>query len=310
MDLVIENELRAAAFLWIDERVSELGDVLPGAILRRGFEFRGHPVPLAVQQGIHKPKFVDAALTLRTSFDSPYSDHFEGEDTLVYRYQGKDPGSWDNRAARQAFEHQLPLIYLHAVSKKPPKYAVIRPVFIVEDSPAELAFRLKAESLAVGELTSALEGASLVAEGTGVRELKRSYGTRLARTRLHQATFRERIMSAYRNQCAMCQLKHPKLLDAAHIIPDSDSMGEPVVSNGLSLCRIHHGAFDVHYLTVEADTYRVRVQPRLLQESDGPMLRHGLQGLEGVKLQLPRRAADRPDPALLQVHHEAFERAV
>lgn len=306
VDLALENALRAAAFLWLDEQIARHGDVLPGALLKQGFNFQGHRVPLAVQQGIHKPKFAEAALTLRTSFDSPYADHFVGEDTLVYRYRGKDPNSWDNRAARRAFELQLPLIYLHAVSKKPPKYVVVRPVFIVGDKPDELAFRLKAESLAVGDLSDALGGASIIAEGTEVRELKRSYGTRLARSRLHQATFRERVLSAYRQQCSMCRLKHPKLLDAAHIVPDADPLGEPVVSNGLSLCRIHHGAFDVHYLSVEPDSYRIRVQPALLKETDGPMLKHGLQALEGQRLQLPRRPGDRPNAERLQSHWEQF----
>ena len=307
VELALENELRAVAFLWLDEQVAEHGDVLPDALLKKGFDFRGHRVPLVVQQGIHKPKFVEAALTLRTSFDSPYGDHFEGPDTLVYRYQGKDPNAWDNRAARRAFEAQLPLIYLHAVAKNPPKYVVVRPVFIVADNPSELAFRLKAESLTIGELTAAPGGASLIAEGNEARELKRSYGTRLARTRLHQAAFRERVLSAYRQQCAMCRLKHPKLLDAAHIVPDADPLGEPVVNNGLSLCRIHHGAFDVYYLSVEPDTCRIRVQAALLREEDGPMLRHGLQELEGVKLQLPRRARDRPDPEGLQRHWIGFQ---
>lgn len=262
MYLALENELRAAAFLWLDEQIAHHGDVLEGGLLKRGFDFQGQRVPLAVQQGIHKPKFVEAALTLRTSFDSPYADHFDGEETLVYRYRGTDPNSWDNRAARRAFEMQLPLIYLHAVSDKPPKYVVVRPVFIVADDPPDLAFRLKAESLA-GELSAALGGAS------EVRELKRAYGTRLAHTRLHQATFRERVLDAYRQQCSMCRLRHPRLLDAAHIVPDTDPLGEPVVSNGLSLCRIHYGAFDVHYLSVEPDTYRIRVQPALLKEKDG-----------------------------------------
>ena len=300
MDLILENELRAAAFLWLDEQIAQHGDVLPGKLLKQGFDFKGQRVPLAVQQGIHKPKFVEAALTLRTSFDSPYADHFDGEETLVYRYRGTDKNSWDNRAARRSFELQLPLIYLHAVSDKPPKYVVVRPVFIVADDPANLAFRLKAESLA-GELSAALGGAS------DVRELKRSYGTRLARTRLHQATFRERVLSAYRQQCSMCRLRHPKLLDAAHIVPDTDPLGEPVVSNGLSLCRIHHGAFDVHYLSVDPNTYRIRVQPALLREKDGPMLRHGLQELEGVRLELPRRAGDHPNPEGLRRHWEGFK---
>jgi len=309
VDLTLENELRAVAFHWLDGQMAQHGDVLEGGLLRRGFEFHGQRVPLAVQQGIHKPRFVEAALTLRTSFDSPYSDHFEGEETLVYRYRGNDPDSWDNRAARRAFELQLPLIYLHAISDKPPKYVIVKPVFIVADSPGELTFRLKAESLAMDSLTRSLGGASISRETSDVRDLKRSYGTRLVRTRLHQATFRERVLRAYREQCAMCRLRHPKLLDAAHIIPDADPLGEPEVSNGLSLCRIHHAAFDVHYLSVDPQSYTVRVQPALLREKDGPMLQHGLQELEGSKLQLPRRLVDRPDPERLQAHWEVFSNA-
>lgn len=297
------------AFRWLDEQVAQHGDVLEGGLLRRGFDFRGQRVPLAVQQGIHKPRFAEAALTLRTSFDSPYSDHFEGEETLVYRYRGNDPNSWDNRAARRAFELQVPLIYLHAVSDKPPKYVVVRPVFIVADEPGELTFRLKAEPLAMEGLTGSLSGASLGKEAPDARDLKRSYGTRLVRTRLHQATFRERVLRAYREQCAMCRLRHPKLLDAAHIVPDADPLGEPEVTNGLSLCRIHHAAFDVHYLSIEPRNYTVRVQPALLREEDGPMLRHGLQELEGSKLQLPRRIRDRPDPERLRSHWDAFKSA-
>jgi hypothetical protein len=52
------------------------------------------------------------------------------------------------------------------------------------------------------------------------------------------------VLAAYRHQCSLCRLKHEELLDAAHIIPDADPEGEPVVSNGLALCRLHHSAFD------------------------------------------------------------------
>jgi hypothetical protein len=35
-----------------------------------------------------------------------------------------------------------------------------------------------------------------------------------------------------------------ELLDAAHILPDGHPKGEPVVPNGLALCKLHHAAFD------------------------------------------------------------------
>ena len=199
------------------------------------------------------------------------------------------------------------MIYLHAVGVKPTRYAVVKPVYIIQDDRANLSFRLQTEPGWAG--VSSIDGASLAGEPKGDHPLTRSYGTQLMKTRLHQARFRMRVLSAYQQQCAMCRLKHPKLLDAAHITPDSDVSGEPVVSNGLSLCRIHHGAFDVHYLTVEPETYQVRVRPSLLLEEDGPMLLHGIQELEKVKIQLPRSAANRPNPERLKAHWEAFQSA-
>ena len=307
VNLALEHAVRAAAFLWLDEQSAPHGDELPYDLLRAGFEFEGRRIPLVVQQGIYKPKVLTAALTLRTAADSPYDDRFEDEDTLVYRYQGSDPGAWDNRAVREAFHHQLPLIYLHGIKSKPkPLYLVIRPVYVTADDPAELSFRLRAEAdlaLPTADPTNPLAGASQLTH------LRRVYGTRLARTRIHQHTFRQRVLAAYRGQCAMCRLRHEKLLDAAHIIPDRDPRGEPLVPNGLSLCRIHHAAFDVHYLSIDPATYRIRVQPALLAEEDGPMLRHGLQELELAKLELPRRPKDHPDPECLRHHWEIFQAA-
>ena len=39
---------------------------------------------------------------------------------------------------------------------------------------------------------------------------------------------------------ALCRLRHQELLDAAHITPDGDAEGEPVISNGVALCKLHH----------------------------------------------------------------------
>ena len=84
------------------------------------------------------------------------------------------------------------------------------------------------------------------------------------------------------------------MLDTAHIIGDRESGGEPVVPNGLSLCKIHHAAFDANLLGVSPD-YAVSIDAALLAETDGPMLRHGLQEMHGQLLWLPSRRADRPD---------------
>ena len=66
----------------------------------------------------------------------------------------------------------------------------------------------------------------------------------------------------------------------------------------MSLCRLHHAAFDRLLLGVQPD-YIIRVRADVLEEVDGPMLRHGLQGLQGQRIVVPSRRVDRPDEGRL-----------
>lgn len=124
--------------------------------------------------------------------------------------------------------------------------------------------------------------------------------------RLHQPLFASQVMIAYEVRCAVCSLNHRELLDAAHIVPVSDPLGEPVVPNGLALCKIHHAAYDQNILGIRPD-HVVEVHHRLLDEIDGPMLRYGLQQHHGVKLMsLPKRHKDRPDRDRLLMRYRQF----
>lgn len=134
--------------------------------------------------------------------------------------------------------------------------------------------------------------------------LERRYAVRETRVRLHQARFRGRVVPAYRSQCAICTLKELRLLDAAHILADVQEHGEPTVQNGLSLCAIHHRAFDQNLVGVSPD-YMVHVSRRLLEDDDGPML-DLLKGFHEVALHVPARAADRPDRDRLDARFARF----
>ena len=149
-------------------------------------------------------------------------------------------------------------------------------VFVVEDHPQQLRFSMQVDDLYAAE-SDAL-GALAVAED--VAEPRRAYVTATFRRRLHQVAFRERVIRAYAERCALCRLRHQELLDAAHITPDSDAEGEPVVSNGVSLCKLHHAAFDRFFFAIRPD-YVIEVRPSVLRESDGPMLVVGLQQIHG-----------------------------
>ena len=98
---------------------------------------------------------------------------------------------------------------------------------------------------------------------------------------MHQASFRDAVLSAYRGRCAISHLPEPRLLDAAHIVMDADEqLGQPVISNGLPLTKLHHAAFDAHLIGIDPD-YRIHVSDRLLEIHDGPFLELGLKGIAG-----------------------------
>jgi putative restriction endonuclease len=180
------------------------------------------------------------------------------------------------------------------------KYLATWPVLVVGDQPETLSFTVAVDDPAHVPIngTTKLE----LAEGTVAR---REYITALARRRIHQRAFRERVLLAYRYQCSLCRLRHDELLDAAHIIPDAEPEGEPIVNNGLALCRLHHIAFDRFFVGVRPD-YVIQVRRDLLEEEDGPTLKHAIQGLHGTRIALPKRRLDLPSAELLASRYDRF----
>jgi putative restriction endonuclease len=301
---LLDAEVRIAAFDWLRQKVDELGDVLPRALLLQGFEFRGTRVPLVGPPGIFKPQILLAIpLSITSAPSGPYDDEFGVDGLLAYRYRGEDPNHRDNIGLREAMRRQTPLIYFHGIV--PGRYLVTWPVFVVADDPRALTF-----SVAVDEARRADRAAVDAYERPGASledaAPRRIYITAEVRQRLHQREFRERVLQAYRDSCALCRLRHRELLEAAHIIPDSEPGGEPVVRNGIALCALHHAAFDRFLIGIAPD-YSVAVRTAILEESDGPMLEHGLQGLHGGRIAVPHDLNLRPDPVLLAWRWERFK---
>lgn len=290
--------VRTAAFDWLDGVTALYGDEIPRPVLAEGFPFRGERVPLVAPQGIFKPRILDLPLSITTSPNSPYDDDIEDGGLLRYRYRGTDPDHVDNRGLREAGARAVPLIYLRGHT--PGVYSAVWPVYVVGDDPSTLSFRVAVDSVVRFGLDVDIQRD----EERG----RRRYQTALTQQRLHQAGFRVRVVRAYREQCAICRLRHRELLDAAHIIPDRDPRGEPVVSNGISLCKLHHAAYDRYFIGITPD-YEVRVRGDILDESDGPMLQHGLKEVHRSQLITPRQAAQKPKRDLLDERYQRFMRA-
>ncbi|MCL4289614.1 MAG: HNH endonuclease [Thermoleophilia bacterium] len=291
-----DDDLRAACFLALDALRAQLGDELPYAgALQHGFAFRGERVPfLNYQKGIYRAAAQrgPAALSINTSFRSPYDDA-EAAGGYLYAYRAGSVDQPDNRALRAAFELGVPLVYF--VGTYPGKYRPLYPWYVEDD-------RLNERRVLVtpGHLDRTLpEPAAVRLED----ELSRRYVFRETRLRLHQDRFRGLVLPAYHERCAVCRLREVRLLDAAHIVPDADPAGSAAVTNGLSLCTIHHRAFDRNLVGITPD-YEVRVARQLLEDEDGPML-DLLKGFHRAPIELPRPAA-RPDRERLAVRFERF----
>jgi putative restriction endonuclease len=294
-----DARLRAAMFDHLDRLLATSPDGALSSADINTFTFDGKPLRLTVQTGIWKPAGLEAALTIRTTFTRsdqppPYEDAM-GDDGLVhYKYRGTDPNHADNRGLRYAMVNGLPLAYFIGVAKS--VYVPRYPVWLVDEDSAQHEFAVAVD-----------EGQRFV-DLTSLAMPQRAYVERLTRARLHQPVFRARVLRAYGDRCAMCRLHHGALLDAAPIVPDGEPKGDPVVPNGLALCKIHHAANDVNLLGVRPDLV-VDVAPSIRDEKDGPMLLHGLQEMAGARLVVPRERAARPDAERLAYRYEQFRDA-
>jgi len=241
--------------------------------------------------GIWNPRGFRATLSITTSPAGPYPDREIEGGLLQYSYQ-KGPEGGKNLKVRLAREMGLPLIRFNKIAVG--AYVPIYPVYVVDDNPIAREF-----TLTVDEVIRSVPANHVLSP------VERAYAERMVRQRVHQPAFRARIMLAYSRTCCVCSLKRVELLDAAHIIEDAQELGDPVVNNGLSLCKIHHAAFDRRLLGISPD-YLVKINADLLEEIDGPMLLHGLQEMHNRGLTVPTSISDRPDRSRLENRFEAF----
>ena len=302
-----DTSIRLAAFEHV-RRLGEIHDHLTSKELGPGFDFDGMRIPLMnPQRGIFKPQQMRFLLSIRTVFPKPggkvwYDDQrevhrqiFEGDEAIDYAFMGQNPEAADNRWLRAAFENGTPIIYFLGIA--PGRYQAIIPAFVSGWDATALKARV---AFGVPD-QDAISPPETV--------LERRYALRAVKQRLHQASFREAVITAYNGRCALSGLPEPMLLDAAHIVADKDErFGQPTVPNGIPLSKIHHAAFDAHLIGIDPD-YRLHVSGRLLDQNDGPML-EALKRLHGGTVHLPTREKDRPDRDRLALRFERFKASV
>ena len=292
-----DEGVRIACFSRLAVLQAQFGDELPyNGGLDQKFPYRGDRVPfLNRQKGIYRAGVQrgPAALSIQTSYRSPYGDTVT-DDGVRYAYRAGDIDGSDNRALRTAHLLGVPIVYFFATWKG--RYQPFYPCFVTEDDPAN-----RQVFVSKGKMAGPMDDPEPVLLEDPI---ERRYANREVKVRMHQGRFRGLVLPAYREQCTICRLREVLLLDAAHIVGDAESAGGPEVTNGLSLCTIHHRAFDQDLVGISPD-YKVHLSRRLLDEQDGPML-DVLKGFQGTTIELPKRLAWHPDRERLAVRFDRF----
>ncbi len=288
-----QDRLRLAAFAGLERLIDSRGGFATRDELLN-FELEGKRFPLIdYSRGIRNPAEFDETLSVVSADNGPYSDHIGDDGILRYSFRDGDPLGGDNRKLRAAMTAKKPIILFQ--KPLPNVYVPVISSFVIDEDLANRFFLI-----ASGE-----ESWRSFASGATDQEISKQYVAQIVQRRVHQPVFRARVILAYSRTCAVCRLNHPELLDAAHIIPDRDAEGIAHVTNGLALCKIHHAAFDNRILGISPD-FVVHIDGDVLKEIDGPMLKHGIQEMDGVRLTLPRKQADWPSREALADRFDQF----
>ncbi|HQU83284.1 MAG TPA: HNH endonuclease [Pyrinomonadaceae bacterium] len=114
--------------------------------------------------------------------------------------------------------------------------------------------------------------------------------------------FRRAIIRLYNYTCAACRLRIITLdgetaVEAAHIFPFAQSYDDSI-GNGISLCPLHHWAFDKHLFSID-DNYKMIVSSNFEESGNEAFSLHSLQAKE---IYLPKEKPFRPSISMLRWH--------
>lgn len=287
--MLSETRLRLDAIHFV-RALRERWVAVPASELRR---FRIH---LKGQQGIFKPAGLSDPLSITTTISSKYThDVIEGS-CVFYDFVPRSR-EHENDGLKRCAEAMLPLIYFVQVRPRPAEHVIFAPVYVIGWDDAKRRFLVDLSEQRPDEFISPAPAILQLQlpqirgpESPGeIRELTKSYVVTTVQRRLQQARFRNAVLAAYRERCAVCELRLRPLLDAALIdgAPGND------VRNGIALCATHHRAFTAGILTYDGD-YTIRIV--LGEKNVGDGERMMLLAYEGKRLALP--ADERLWPAL------------
>jgi len=106
------------------------------------------------------------------------------------------------------------------------------------------------------------------------------------KTRISTNYFRKLVLRNFEYECCVCLFNIEPLLDAAHIRSwKKDKFNRLNPANGLSLCKLHHGALDKGFLRISSD-FNISISGEVM-DSDNPIVQQLLANFNDKKIKPP-----------------------
>lgn len=251
---IISEEIALRRSLWA-QVVSEYGGQVPPSALRDLYIYRG-------QRGIYTHMQRTRALTDGQSSitvglmhtGTSYPDDLSA-DGVLYHYPRTESSSTDRMEIEATKAASVLGIPVFTITPGDASYRAVHLSWVEGwDDEAELFL------VTFGEETPATIVPTQPEEPFNLHEsINASY--RPVKTRPGQQRFKFLVFQRYGAQCAVCEMNVHALLQAAHLVPVSES-GSFDPRNGLVLCYQHHRALDVRLYAFNPDTTDVATRVR------------------------------------------------
>lgn len=265
-------------------------------------------------KGIYKPAWSEYALSVRQVLNGPYPDQdpiVRADGTWVYQYyqEGNNPDEQDkyytNRALMACWRDSVPVGVLRQTKGKPKvRYFVLGLALVAGWDNGYFFFEGFAPSgVNYGKGTNAqitmiTEQFSVSNESApeltfdGTLDSRRKVIASVIQ-RQGQKQFRERLLVAYLQQCAISRSNVIQTLEAAHIYPYR-GIESNQVSNGLLLRADLHILFDLGLIAVDSSNMTVIISASLKETM--------YEAFDGALLHLPSQPYDLPSKKMLDHH--------
>lgn len=304
MDL---SSRRQAAFQHIASLI-QVSSPVHISTIRQGFHYRGELIHLVnPRKGIHKPRQMNHLLSIMTLIPQStklmrYDDQAtmlrdirDGQKCLRYSFMGRDPGAFENRQLRYAFEKEVPIIYFLGV--QPGLVRPIIPTFVVGWSQERLEVQIQFGA----NIRLARDNSHPDIACRKPNNIEYAHRLHEVRDEILSLGFRDDVFEAYGGRCALCGLSEPRLLDVTYILRDIEC-GLYTVTNGLLLYNIHRAAFDCDLVGIDTQ-YRLHSNH---VDTLGHKTLIDLKSLHGKRIKLPDDTNKCPDRNRLRERFNRF----